>query len=85
WLTVLVNNYPAPGDNKFVGFTVKGVRHFCTEYGVPLSGPIRISALLDALIARCPDAIVEIIVNQFARPLIEEAQIDDEVEMKAAA
>ncbi len=85
WLTVLVDNYPAPGVNRFVGFTIKGVRHFCREYGLRRSsGPIRLGSLLDALIARSPDAVVEIIVNQFARPLIEKAEID-EVELTAAA
>jgi len=85
WLTVLVDNYPAPGVTRFVGFTIKGVRHFCQEYGLRKpSGPIRLGALLDALIARSPDAVVEIVVNQFARPLIEKEKID-EVELTAAA
>jgi hypothetical protein len=84
WLTVLVDNYPPPGVNKFVGFTIKGVRHFCQEYGLRQYGPIRVSALLDALIASSPDAIVEIVVNQFARPMIEKEKLD-EVELPAAA
>ena len=85
WLTVLVDNYPTPGVSRFVGFTIKGVRHFCREYGLRRpSGPIRISALLDALIARSPDAVVEIVVNQFARPMIEKEKID-EIELTAAA
>jgi hypothetical protein len=85
WLTVLVDNYPVPGVNRFVGFTIKGVRHFCQEYGLQnRSGPIRLGGLLDALIARSPDAVVEIIVNNFARPLIEKEKID-EVEMAATA
>ena len=84
WLTVLVDNYPPPGTNKFVGFTIKGVRHFCREYGLRTLGPISVSTLLDALIASSPDAIVEIVVNKFARPLIEQESLD-EVELSVAA
>ena len=85
WLTVLVDNYPAPDSNRFVGFTIKGVRHFCKEYGLrPSSGPIRVTALLDALVASSPDAIVEIVVKHVARPLIEREKID-EVELGVAA
>jgi hypothetical protein len=84
WLTVLVDNYPPPGVNRFVGFTIKGVRHFCREFGLQQSGPIRVSALLDALVASSPDAIVELVVNQFARPMIEKEKLD-EVELSVAA
>jgi hypothetical protein len=85
WLTVLVDNYPAPNSNKFVGFTIKGVRYFCKEYGLrQSSGPIRMTALLDALVASSPDAIVELVVKHVARPLIEQGKID-EVELGIAA
>jgi len=82
-LTVLVDNYPAPDANKFVGFTIKGVRHFCQEYGLGLKTSVRVTALLDALIASYPDAILEVVVNHIARPLIDENM--DEVELTDAA
>lgn len=84
WLTVFVDNYPRPAVSKFVGFSIKGVKHFCQEYGLRPVGPIRISALLDALITSSPDDMVELIINKFARPLLEEEQLD-EVELTAAA
>jgi hypothetical protein len=82
-LTILVDNYPVPGAEKFVGFAIKGVRHFCQEYGLGQKTSVRITALLDALISSYPDAIVEVVVNRVARPLIDEKM--DEVELTAAA
>ena len=75
-LTVLEATYPERlGGRKCVGFTIKGARHFCQEQGLSLTTPIAISQLLDAIIAACPDTVVEAFVDHVARPLVREANI----------
>ena len=77
-LTVLLDNYyPGPGRTKYVGFTIKGARHFCKQHGWDLSTSIKTSELLDALIASFPDMIVEWFIQVVAKPLIEEEQIQE--------
>lgn len=76
-LTVLEDNYyPESGGKKYVGFTVKGARHFCQQHGFSLNAPISISALLDALLTTFPDKMVELVVDGIARPLIQEEKIE---------
>jgi hypothetical protein len=85
-LTVLVDNYHErrPGKMKYIGFTIKGARHFCREQGLDLSAPIRMTPLLDAILASWPDATVMIFVDKIARPLVEQENIQA-VEMPIAA
>jgi hypothetical protein len=83
-LTVLVDNYPEPGVNRYVGFSIKGVRHFCQEIGLGWNASVKLSMLLDALIVKYPDAIVDSVVTHVARPLIREGAIE-EVSLPAAA
>ena len=76
-LTVLEDNYyQESGQNQYVGFTIKGARHFCNQNGFDLSYPINVSALLDALLKRFPDLAVQFFVNGIARPLLKETKID---------
>lgn len=86
WITVLVDNYynERPGKVKYVGFTIKGARHFCRERGLDLSAPIKMTPLLDAILASWPDATVMIFVDKVARPLVEQENIEA-VEMPIAA
>lgn len=74
-LTVLEATHPERAGRKCVGFTIKGARHFCENQGLSLSTPIAISKLLDAIIAACPDTVVEAFVDHVARPLVRDAQI----------
>jgi hypothetical protein len=74
-LTVLEATYPERTGRKCVGFTIKGARHFCQQQGLSLTTPIAISELLDAVIAACPETIVEAFVDHVARPLVREAKI----------
>jgi hypothetical protein len=77
YLTVLEDNYyQEAGRKQYVGFTVKGARHFCNEHGLSLSAPIEISALLDAILKAFPDLAVEFFVNGIARPLVQEGNIE---------
>jgi hypothetical protein len=76
-LTVLEDNYYLEsGNNKYVGFTVKGARYFCRQHGFDLSTPIDVSALLDAILATFPDKLVELVVDGIARPLVKEGKIE---------
>src|SRR5688572_25199898 len=46
-LTILEDNYPDRPEAKYVGFTIKGARHFCLDRGLKAEGPIRLAELLD--------------------------------------
>jgi hypothetical protein len=76
-VTVLLDNYyPGPGRKEFVGFTIKGARHFCKQHGWDLSTSIRMTELLDALVASFPQLVVEWFVNIVAKPLVQEEKIE---------
>lgn len=76
-LTVLQDNYyPQFGGKQYVGFTVKGARHFCNEHGLSMGAPINVSDLLDAILKAFPDVAVELFVNAIARPLVQEENIE---------
>jgi hypothetical protein len=76
-LTVLEDNYYQESDRKqYVGFTIKGARHFCYEHGFDLNSPIDISKLLDAILKAFPELAVELFVNGIARPLVKEGKIE---------
>ncbi len=76
-LTVLEDNYfQESGKKQYVGFTVKGARHFCNDHGLTLSAPIAMSALLDAILHAFPGLAVEFFVNGIARPLVVDEGID---------
>jgi hypothetical protein len=78
YLTVLEPNYAKENDpTPYVGFTIKGARHFCDETGLNLSAPIRASQLLDAILKFFPDAFVEVFVNGIARPLLRKGEIEE--------
>jgi hypothetical protein len=74
-LTVLEDNHPKYG-RKYVGFTIKGARHFCSEQGVRLAAPVRLADILDRLVAASPEPAVGIAVNAIAKPLVEEWRIE---------
>src|SRR5271157_2541900 len=76
-LTVLEDNYyEESGKNRYVGFTLKGARHFCQEHGIDISAPIDITKLLDTILAAFPDVAVELFVNAIAKPLVKEEKIN---------
>lgn len=74
-LTVLEATYPELTGRKCVGFTIKGARHFCQQQGLSMDTAITMSMLLDAVIAACPDTVVEAFIDHVARPLVREAKI----------
>ena len=76
-LTVLMDSYyPQPGRQQYVGFTIKGARHFCNQHGLDLSMSIKMTKLIDALMASSPQLIVEWFVNLVAKPVVEQGKID---------
>src|SRR5258708_4417755 len=63
-VTVLLDNYyPEEGRSQYVGFTIKGARHFCKDNNIPIGAPIRITTLLDALTAASPELVVQWFVD----------------------
>ncbi|MGB8472519.1 MAG: hypothetical protein WCE61_00385 [Candidatus Acidiferrum sp.] len=75
-ITILEMSHPPHGKNKCVGFTVKGARHFCNQHGFNLSAPLKMSALLDALMKSAPSLVVQTIIERIVKPLVEEANLD---------
>lgn len=72
-ITVLEDSYwVAPRGRRYVGFTIKGAKHFCKEQGFNLSTPIRLTEILDRILATFPDVSVRLAVDAVARPLVEE-------------
>jgi hypothetical protein len=72
-LTVLEDNYYAAARGKqYVGFTIKGAKHFCQEQGFTLSTPVRLTEILDRILATFPEVAVRLAVDAIARPLVEE-------------
>src|SRR6266700_1641497 len=84
-LTVLIDNYhERPGRMKYVGFTIKEARHFCLEHSLYLSAPIKMTSLLDAVLASWPGTTVMMFVDTIARPLVKQENIEA-VEIPLAA
>ena len=86
-LTVLLDNhYPnSPGSRKYVGFTVKGARHFCHDRGWDQEASITMTQLIDAILESSPEVVVEWFVDLVARPLVKEEKIDQvEISLRAS-
>lgn len=90
-LTILEDNYPAPngGRELYVGFTIKGARHFCQQHGIDLSVPVKLTELLDRILEESSNdessrVAVHLAVQAIARPLVQEKNIQD-VDLGAAA
>ena len=83
FLTIAEDNHPKAGESKYVGFTLKGIKHLCVTAGFPPTGPVRLTALLDAIVKQSPDFVVELCVNTVAKPIVNELDIDT-VELQAA-
>jgi len=76
-ITVLEDNYCASGAEKYVGFTIKGARHFCNEHHFRLSAPVKMADLLNAILEATPDPVVRVVVNGIVRPLVDKEQINE--------
>jgi hypothetical protein len=74
-LTLLEDNYADSEDKRYVGFTIKGARHFCQEHGVDLRTPVDISRLLDVILASSPEPAVQMSIRLVARPMIKKENL----------
>jgi hypothetical protein len=72
-ITLLEDNHWAPPRGKYyVGFTIKGAKHFCHEQGFDLKTPIRLAEILDRIVATFPDLAVRVAVKAVARPIVDD-------------
>ena len=84
-LTILEDNYTASqGRDLYVGFTIKGARHFCQERGIDLSVPVKVSELLDQILQTYSGNDVRFAVNAVAKPLVARDENMREVLLPAA-
>lgn len=82
-LTLLEDNYPEKRQARYVGFTIKGAKHFCIKNGLTTAGPITVSEILTAMVDHNPEIVVDIAVS-IALPILEESDID-KIEFSEAA
>ena len=76
-VTVLMDSYyPHPGRKQYVGFTVKGARHFCKQHGWDTARSIAMADFLDAVLASFPEIVVQWFIDIVAKPLVAEEKID---------
>src|SRR5688572_14521534 len=57
-LTVLEDNYPEADQTKYVGFTIKGAKHFCITHKIYVVGPVSVSTILDKILKTFPEPAV---------------------------
>jgi len=72
--TILEDNYPEPDQEKYVGFTIKGVRHLFARLGIPLEGVLRITDLLAQIVAKCPQEVMTAALAQF-EPMLRNTEL----------
>ena len=84
-LTVLEDNYPDPehGRDLYVGFMIKGARHFCQQHGIDVAEPVQLVELLDRVLAESDEDAVRLAINAVAKPLVRKGP--KEVVLPAAA
>lgn len=82
-ITILEDNYyPASGGNRrYVGFTVKGARHFCQSQGLNIATPVKLSAIFDKILAVSPEPVVQMAIDGIARPLMEDQKLEERVDL----
>lgn len=71
FITVLHANHR---DGEHAGFNIKGVRSLFERLGLSLTGVIKLTDLLDALVRYYPDAAVEAVKRHF-RPVLGEENL----------
>ena len=80
---------PGLGLERYVGFTIKGVKHFCRTHGIGTDSPVRITSILDAILRTFPEQEVELAIDGIARRFVDETAVDlsasNVVVMKKAA
>ena len=85
YLTVLQDNHPASEAEKYVGFTVKGAKHFCKTHDFDLNAPVRLVKLLDEIVARSPELAVRLVVDCIAKPAVGVDDSHDGLDLSAGS
>lgn len=72
------------GNIEFVGFTIKGVRHFVNEHGLPSEGPIVFARMIDEIVKIVPDVAVDFIQRYFSE-ILDKPLVVEDLELAKAA
>jgi len=76
-LTILEANYPQGNQPvEYVGFNIKGVRYLCQRHALGADGPLKLTAILNRILAESPEPLVKFAVSVAFR-LITDSNIDD--------
>lgn len=77
-VTVLEDTYykPGRGVERYVGFTLKGVKRFCEKIGIATVGPVKLGEILDGIIQEFPDQQIEMAIDGIARRFVDETEVD---------
>jgi hypothetical protein len=75
-VTILLDLYSPPSRKECVGFTLKGAYHLCQQHNWNPTQPIKMSQLLDAILASVPEKAVKVFIELVAKPLVEDKKID---------
>jgi len=70
------------GQDNFVGFTIKGVRHLFEELGMDPKGVFRLTDIINAIVGKYPDQVVKEVREAFVSV---EGYKEIEVELKELA
>lgn len=54
-ITTLRDNYPGPGQDGRAGLMIKGVHHLFIRLGIPMSGIVLVTEILNSLLADLPE------------------------------
>ena len=67
----------ATEPSKFVGFTIKGISHLFKELDLPLDGVLKVTDILNRIVAEHPEVLIDAALAQFHELLREtELQVD---------
>lgn len=56
-------NHQGALDPKYVGFTMKGVRHIFEEVGLPKEGVLRLAEIIDAIVKYRPGSSMSVVAD----------------------
>lgn len=67
---------PGQGIERYVGFTLKGVRWFCKKQGISTSEPVKIAHILDEILKEWSGTEIEFAIDGIARRFVDETAVD---------
>ena len=69
---------------EYVGFSIKGIRYYVKELGLPIDTPMHIAALIDYIVKANPEMCVDLIQKQFSS-ILSAVTIEDLEQARLAA